>query len=252
MDNQVTIAILQARMSSRRLPGKVLREINGKPMIYWQIQRILKAKRVDRLVVATSVDPSDDPLVKFLEENSFNVYRGSLDNVLSRFIEVAQRYPHDALIRLTGDCPLVMPELIDKMVDQFYVEKVDYLSNTLVPTFPDGLDIEIVGRGVLEKLSSLNLGSKELEHVTYGVYNRPEYFKTINFLDESNRSRERWTVDYQEDLDFVRVVFKEFTGRENVFSYQEVLNFLKESPEVPSRNQKFSRNEQLQTQKNHG
>ena len=109
-----TLVVLQARMSSSRLPGKVMMELNDKPMIYWQIQRILRSKRVDSLIVATSVDPSDDALVLFLEENSINVYRGALDDVLSRFIQVSEIYPHDAVIRLTGDCPLVMPELIEE------------------------------------------------------------------------------------------------------------------------------------------
>ena len=244
MSNQ-TLAVLQARMSSSRLPGKVMMEVNGKPMIYWQIQRILGSICVNSLVVATSIDPSDDPLVSFLEENLISVYRGSLDNVLSRFIEVSEMYPHDALIRLTGDCPLVMPKLIDQMVGAFYEQDVDYLSNTLEPTFPDGLDIEIIKQGVLQSLTAFNLESKELEHVTYGIYTRPETFNLSNFLNESNHSHERWTVDYQEDLDFIRKVYAHFAGHEPTFTYLDLINFLREKPEVISGIDAARRNEQL-------
>ena len=247
-----TLVVLQARMSSSRLPGKVMMEVNGKPMIYWQLQRILDSMCVNSLVVATSLDPSDDPLVSFLEENLIGVYRGELDNVLSRFIEVSEIYPHDALIRLTGDCPLVMPKLIDQMVSAFYEQDVDYLSNTLEPTFPDGLDIEIVKHGVLKSLSAFDLELKELEHVTYGIYTRPEIFKLSNFLNESNRSQERWTVDYQEDLDFVRLIFSQFPGRETKFTYEEVGEFLAENPQLRLQNHLHTRNEQLQKDSNHG
>lgn len=247
-----TLVVLQARMSSSRLPGKVMMDINGKPMIHWQIQRILSSKCVDSLVVATSVDPSDDSLVLFLEENSINVYRGVLDNVLSRYIEVSERYAHDALIRLTGDCPLVMPELIDQMVDAFYEQDVDYLSNTLIPTFPDGLDIEIIRQGVLQNLNAFNLEPKELEHMTYGIYTRPETFKLSNFLNESNRSQDRWTVDYQEDLDFVQAIYSHFLGRETKFTYKEIIEFLEENSQLRARNHWHTRNEQLQEDGNHG
>jgi spore coat polysaccharide biosynthesis protein SpsF len=229
-----------------------MKDVNGMPMIYWQVQRILKSKNVSSLVVASSSDKTDDPLVDFLREKSIDVHRGSLDNVLSRFIEVSERYPHDALLRITGDCPLIMPQLIDKMIDRFYEQDVDYLSNTLEPTFPDGLDIEIIKYGVLETLSTFSLGPKELEHVTYGIYSRPENFKLFNYLNESNRSLDRWTVDYQEDLNFVRAIFYEFLGRETEFTYQEVSEFLEENPQLRVKNQRFKRNEELENDKNHG
>ena len=245
-----TLVVLQARMSSSRLPGKVMMEINGKPMIYWQIQRILGSICVNSLVVATSIDPSDDPLVSFLEENLISVYRGSLDNVLSRYIEVSEMYPHDALIRLTGDCPLVMPKLIDQMVGAFYEQDVDYLSNTLEPTFPDGLDIEIIKQGTLKCLTAFNLEPKELEHVTYGIYTRPEIFKLSNFLNKSNHSQERWTVDYQADLDFVRLIFHQFLGQESKFTYYELNEFLSGNPELQVQNCEHKRNEKLENGNN--
>lgn len=247
-----TLVVLQARMSSSRLPGKVMMEINSQPMIYWQIQRILKASSVDTLVVVTSIDSSDDPLVEFLEGHSVTVHRGSLGNVFSRFIEVATQYQYGALIRLTGDCPLVMPELLDKMVLEFYQKDVDYFSNTLIPTFPDGLDIEIIKHGTLEKLATFKLEPRELEHVTYGVYKRPEIFKLLNFQNETDQSLARWTVDYQADLDFVRAIFNGFSGRERDFTFQEVCQFLEENPHLQVQNHGYIRNEQLQKDEFHG
>lgn len=247
-----TLAVLQARMSSTRLPGKVMMEINGLPMIHWQIQRILEASSVDKLIVVTSTDPSDDCLAEFLEGHSITVHRGSLDNVFSRFIEVATQYHHDAIIRLTGDCPLVMQELLDKMVMEFYQSDSDYLSNTLDPTFPDGLDIEIIKHGTLERLAAFALEPKELEHVTYGVYKRPEIFKLTNFLNEIDQSALRWTVDYQEDLDFVRAIFGQFSGREKDFSFSDVCQFLQENPNLQFQNHVYARGDQLRKDENHG
>jgi spore coat polysaccharide biosynthesis protein SpsF len=247
-----TLAVLQARMSSSRLPGKVMMEINGLPMIYWQIQRVLKAVSVDKLVVATSVDPTDDTLAKFLEDHSVSVYRGSLDNVFSRYLEVAIQHKYDAIIRLTADCPLVMPELIDEMVSEFYRKDADYLSNTIEPTYPDGLDIEIIKNGALEKLATFELGPKELEHVTYGIYQRPDIFKLLKFQNETDQSLARWTVDYQADLDFVREIFSEFLGYESDFTLQDVHRFLEKTPHLKTRNHGYKRNEGLQSDRNQG
>jgi spore coat polysaccharide biosynthesis protein SpsF (cytidylyltransferase family) len=145
-----------------------------------------------------------------------------------------------------------MPELIDLMVGAFYEQDADYLSNTLIPTFPDGLDIEIIRQGALQNLSAYNLEHKELEHVTYGIYTRPEIFKLSNFLNEFNCSQDRWTVDYQEDLDFVRLIFNQFLGRETEFDYQEVSAFLEKNPHLRALNHGHNRNEQLKDYKSHG
>ena len=247
-----TIAVLQARMSSKRLPGKVMLELNGKPMIYWQAKRIIEAKSVNQLVVATSIDSTDDLLVDYLEENSIDVYRGSLNNVLSRFNSVATDNPSTALIRLTADCPLVMPELIDEMVEKFYEQDVDYLSNTLKPTFPDGLDIEIMKPSALAKLAGFSLEEMELEHVTYGLYTRPHIFKVSNYLNSTDQSSERWTVDYQEDFDFIRSIFQEFLGREHEFLYRDVIELLARNHKLKNYMGRHRRNEDLHLGSNHG
>jgi spore coat polysaccharide biosynthesis protein SpsF len=232
-------------MSSNRLPGKVLKPINGQPMIYRQIKRVLESTLVEDVIVATSVSSSDDELVQFLESENIKVFRGSLDNVLSRFLEISKEINPTNIIRLTGDCPLVMPRLIDEMVVQFEEKLPDYLSNSLVPSFPDGLDIEIISSEAITRLESLDLSKMELEHVTLGVYNRPDLFRVLNFSTPINRSSMRWTVDYPEDLDFVRSVYSHFKGREAIFEYEEVLEFLRSNPEVVSGISASRRNEAL-------
>jgi spore coat polysaccharide biosynthesis protein SpsF len=239
------LVVLQARMSSNRLPGKVLKSINGQPMIFRQINRVVESTQVEDLIVATSLNSSDDELVKFLESKDVKVFRGSLDNVLSRFLEITKKINPTNVIRLTADCPLVMPKLIDEMIDYFEEKSPDYLSNSLVPTFPDGLDVEIISSEALSRLESLDLSKMELEHVTMGIYNRPDLFKVLNFSNTVNQSNMRWTVDYPEDLDFVRSVYSHFKGQESIFDHQKVLEFLRSNPEVVSGISASRRNEAL-------
>jgi spore coat polysaccharide biosynthesis protein SpsF len=230
--DRITLAILQARMSSSRLPGKVMMTLNGQPMIYRQIERIRHAATIDKIVVATSTDQSDDLLVNYLTENDIDVYRGSLNDVLSRFLEIERKMEVSAIIRLTGDCPLVIPALIDTLVTRFYAADVDYLSNTLEPTYPDGLDIEVIRPGVLETLSEYELSQAEKEHVTLGIYSRPSKFTLENFSHNVDLSHNRWTVDQPEDLEFVRRVYSAFIGREATFSFEDVVSYLKNEPDL--------------------
>lgn len=239
-----TLAILQARMSSTRLPGKVLMPINGKPMLYWQIARIRESKSIDQLIVATSTDVSDDSLYRYLLKEGVEVFRGSLDDVLSRFIVIAKQNNPSTIIRLTGDCPLVMPQLLDEMIKKFNNSDIDYLSNALEPTFPDGLDIEIMRASALVALAKYDLTEFEREHVTVGIHERREVFNCRNFSNLEDLSDKRWTVDHPEDLDFVRQVFGAFKGREAVFTTEEVLEFLEKNPGVSSAISAARRNEQ--------
>ena len=240
-----TVAILQARMSSSRLPGKVMMPLNGEPMIYRQIERIRRASTIDEVIVATSTDPSNDSLVEFLQNQGIEVFRGSLNDVLSRFSEIQKDIKSTAIVRLTGDCPLVMPELIDKMVAKFYEANVDYLSNTLELTYPDGLDVEVVRPSVFTKLAELDLSETEREHVTLGIYSRPSIFTLENFHGGEDLSQRRWTVDYLEDLVFVRQVFSEFEGREPFFTLEDMMELIVNNPGLKSAISADRRNEQL-------
>ena len=232
-------------MSSTRLPGKVLAEINGIPMIYWQIKRIEKSELIGGICVAVSEDPSDDVLFNFLVSHNIEVVRGSLNNVINRFMKVIDSHSQENLIRITGDCPLMMPNLIDEMIEKFNEQNIDYMSNSIMPTFPDGLDVEIFTRKAFTRLFECQLSPQEIEHVTLGFYQRRGEFRISNFMDNFDRSNFRWTVDYPEDLAFVRNVYSHFKGREASFDYEEVLEFLSSNPEITSGISARRRNEAL-------
>ena len=168
-------------MSSTRLPGKVMAEINGFPMIYWQIRRIHEAVQVDKLVLATTIHHSDDVLSDFVNQIGVEVFRGSVDDVHSRFRDLIEKNSQfENIVRLTGDCPMTMPKLLDEMIVAFEHQNLDYYSNCNPPTFPDGLDIEIFSRQAFIRLSNAALSASEKEHVTLGFLNRAEDLSLIH------------------------------------------------------------------------
>ena len=228
-----TIAILQARMSSSRLPGKVMLQINDKPMIYWQIRRILQTPEIHKVIVATSTDPSDDILVKFLETENIELFRGELDDVHSRFLAIINRNPSiETFLRLTGDCPLTMPQLLSTMLHEFDNEKYDYYSNAVSPTYPDGLDVEIFTRDSFLAMSDTTLSTVEKEHVTLKYRDPKTNFKIGEKTHTEDLSDMRWTVDYEEDFNFVRQIFEYFKGDELKFSLTDVLYLLIHEPKM--------------------
>jgi spore coat polysaccharide biosynthesis protein SpsF len=228
------LVILQARMSSKRFPGKVLQDLFGKPMIIRQISRIQSAKNIGKIVVATTRREDDDLLVSTLLENEIDIYRGATDDVISRYVQVIRKFQANTVVRLTADCPLVMPELLDSMIEDFSRNNWDYLSNTIFPTYPDGLDIEIFSAKSLISLYSMKLTDPEKEHVTLGFHNRKKEFNLQNYKSNLDYSNLRWTVDYPEDLEFIRKVYSKFQDRMNLFGFYEVLNLIRENPGMQS------------------
>lgn len=209
-------------MSSSRLPGKVMKQINGRSMIEWQISRIQKSN-ADKIIVATSSDDSDDELVNVIRDLGVEVFRGSLTDVNSRFLRILEIEKPDYFIRLTGDCPLVMPKLIDEMISEFELCNLDYLSNVNPPTYPDGLDVEIVSTNSFLEFSRMGLTEEEKEHVTLGMCQRLSASRIANFTCNQDYSTMRWTVDYEEDFDFIRNVFAYFAGKESEFTMDDIL-----------------------------
>ena len=228
----LNLVVLQARMSSTRLPGKVMTQINGHPMIYWEISRISKAKLVNKIVVAISDQSSDDILADYLDSIHQEYIRGSLDNVLSRYVKAEEIYNPSAIIRLTADCPLVMPELIDQYLEIFHKEDLEYLSNTIELSYPDGLDIEIIAPGIFKKLLEFSLSKEEKEHVTLGIYSRKDKFRTYNVSNKTNISQFRWTMDTSDDLAFVKSIYAHFESKEINFTFEDVLKLVKENPNL--------------------
>ncbi len=221
-------------MSSTRLPGKVMMEINGIPAIKFQIDRVRQSK-VDSIVVATSVNASDDVLVAYLDSIGVEVRRGPLADVAGRYKQILDEINPTNFLRLTADCPFIMPALINEMIDRFSNDQLDYLSNTNPPTFPDGLDVEIVKTAAFSRLVSENLSTLEREHVTLGFVSRESEFAKANYENEVDLSQMRWTLDYQDDLEYIRKISHALIGREPSFTIADVIRVIEENPEIKNR-----------------
>ncbi len=226
----MTLAILQARMSSSRLPGKVLLPIHGRPMIMRQIERIRRAATLEGLVVATSVDPSDDPLADLLGAEGVTVRRGPLDDVLARFLEVIDEFGPDDVVRLTADNPMTDPQVIDLVVSAHREAGADYTANTLSHTFPHGLDVEVVAASALRALADLGPDEDDREHVTVGLPRRPGRFRSHSVAQDDDQSELRWTVDYPEDLAWARQVYDRLYPGTPAFGQADVLALIEREP----------------------
>ncbi|CAB4820739.1 MAG: NTP transferase domain-containing protein [Actinobacteria bacterium] len=226
-----TLAIVQARMSSSRYPGKVLAPLAGQPMILRQLERIQRAETLDGIVVATSTDASDDELAEIVKANGFDVVRGDLNDVLARFIRVIDLYQPETVVRLTADCPLISPKVIDEVVARFNQGDCDYASNNMTPTYPDGLDVEVVKASVLQEIYESSTDKNEREHVTLGVYRQPDKYRIVNVSGVGDLSHLRWTVDTPEDYAFVKAIYGELYPKNPNFDFVDVISYLKEYPE---------------------
>lgn len=232
-----TFAILQARLGSSRLPGKVLADIHGKPMIWWMLQRISNCKTVDGLIVATTDKKEDDVLEKWIRQNTkLPVFRGDACDLVKRYYDCAVECNAKTIVRLTADDPLKDAGIIDEAVDIFNVGNYDYVSNCINPTYPEGLDVEVFSISALERVFNESILHSDREHLTTFMQNNPENFKLKNFEFEEDLSSWRWTVDKQIDLDFIRFVFKEFYKNPKV-DFKTVIEFLKKRPKLVKMNQ---------------
>jgi len=237
------VAILQARMSSSRLPGKVLAPILGRPMLARQIDRVRRSRSIDRLVVATSDRADDAPIAALCEREGVECFRGSLDDVLDRFYRCALHHRATHVVRLTGDCPLADPDLIDALVDMYLGANVDYASNCRPPTLPDGLDAEVFGMQALEQAWREASDPFEREHVVPFIIRRPERFRVANWTWTEDLSAMRWTVDRSEDLEFARRIFESLCPASPEFGFRDVLALIRAVPELGQINQGIQRNE---------
>lgn len=224
------VAIVQARMGSTRLPGKVLADLGGRPMLARVLERLGRARSLDAIVVATSTEPGDDPVAELGRELGVPVFRGSEEDVLDRYAGAAGHFDADAVVRITADCPLIDPELVDRVVERFRESGADYASNTLERTYPQGLDVEVFSREALERAAREARETWERAHVTPFIYRHPELFSLTGIRHEADASRHRWTVDTPEDLDFVRAMYENTTSFGAV-GFSELLDFLRRRPE---------------------
>lgn len=215
-----TVAIVQARMGSTRFPNKVMRPVCGTPLIGLLLERLSKARRVDQIVLATSTDACNDSLSGYVQSIGYPVFRGSENDVLDRYYQAARQFSADVVVRVTGDCPLIDPAIVDSVIDLFNQSSVEYAANVSPPTFPDGLDTEVFSFAALELAWNESIDPRQREHVTPFI--RESNLSRANFANSIDESALRWTVDEPEDLTIVERVFEEFHPRRD-FAWSEVL-----------------------------
>lgn len=240
------LAILQARVSSTRLPGKVLKPILGRPMLARHIERLRRCRRIDALIVATSDKPSDDPIEQLCSELDIPCFRGSLHDVLDRYYQAAIAFQDepDHVVRVTGDCPLADPELIDRVIEFHLEGGYDYSCNAREPfTFPDGLDMEVFRLACLERAWREAALPSQREHVTPFIYQHPEWFKIGDFRSDVDLSHLRWTVDEPADFEVVRRIYEALYPDNPAFTTQDILNYLEAHPALKTLNVGHQRNE---------
>jgi len=232
----VNLAILQARISSTRLPGKVLAPILGVPMIGRQVERLRRCRRIDRLVVATSVDPSDDVLAAYCGSIGLDVFRGPLDDVLDRFGGALAEFPQAAtVVRLTADCPLADWTVIDEVIEHHRASGADYTNNTTPQrTFPHGLDAEAMRPEALRAACAEAADPYEREHVTPFIYRQPQRFRLASVTRAMARPELRWTVDYPQDLEFVRKVYERLYPQDPAFDSEAIIALAANSAGAPA------------------
>ncbi|MDH5605604.1 MAG: glycosyltransferase family protein [Anaerolineae bacterium] len=239
MDKPRIITIIQARMASSRLPGKILEDLAGKTMLAWVVDRARRAELVDEVVVATTTDPSDDPVVEFCQAQGYPVSRGSMHDVLDRYFQAASLYQADIIVRLTADCPLIDPGMIDDNLQTFLAADppLDFAANRLPGdrSVPIGLDTEICTMAALE-FAWNNAGEDHCrEHVMPYFYEHPDQFNILHIRHQPDYGSYRWTVDTPEDLEVVRKIIAHFEGRDD-FSWLEVLALVQSRPEIMDAN----------------
>jgi spore coat polysaccharide biosynthesis protein SpsF len=236
-----TVAIIQARMGSTRLPGKILYGIAGKTVLGHVLSRIAACPAIDAIVVATTTQSADDLVEREARKHGATCFRGSEDDVLSRYHGAASQEKADIIIRITADCPLFDPALLEGMIARFKREQpqhppADYLSNTLRRTYPRGLDAEIFTFDALEVANEKAVEACQREHVTPYFYQHPDLFRLISHESEIDLSEHRWTLDTQEDLQLIEAVYRALHRNGQLFTTADVLKLLKERPELAKLN----------------
>jgi len=234
------IAIVQARIGSTRLPNKVMLPIEGKPMIELLLARLKQSKQIDQIIVATSKSPQNLPLVQLVNKLGYDVYEGSEDDVLDRYFQAAKLFQADAVVRITGDCPLIDSGIVDNVISEFN-NGVDYVSNVSPPTYPDGLDVEVFSYNALKIAWENAINHSDREHVTPFIRNS-DIFKNQNVSNSNNYSMERWTVDEPEDYEVIKSIFKHFSPKID-FSWDEVIQLKEIDSDIFLPNKHLIRNE---------
>ncbi len=233
--NSKVVAIIQARQGSTRLPGKSMKEVLSKPLLGYLLDRVFRAKTINEIVVATTLLENDNIIDLFCQNNSITCYRGDSEDVLGRYMAAAQKFSADIIVRITGDCPLIDPEIIDRVVTHYLnlrgIGGIDYISNTLMRTYPRGMDVEVFSYKALQLAAESAVQDSDREHVTSFIYSHPGLFKLANVVNENDDSRFRWTVDTDEDFQLVKKLIEAVYPNNNFFTYKDLLGAMDENPD---------------------
>ena len=236
--------VIQARMSSTRLPGKVMLPILGKPLLVRMVERVAASELAGQIVVATSTNHDDDEIEKLCIREKIKCFRGHLTDLLDRHYQSGKKFGADAVVKIPSDCPLIDPKVIDKVL-RFYLnnsEKYDFVSNLHPATYPDGNDVEIISFGALEKTWKEADKNFEREHTTPYIWENPDKFNIANIEWETGldySTSHRWTIDFEEDYILIKNIYEELYPNNPTFSLNEILDLLKRKPEIAKINRKY-------------
>ncbi|MGE0498327.1 MAG: NTP transferase domain-containing protein [Ramlibacter sp.] len=242
-----TAAIIQARMGSTRLPNKVLMPVSGKPLLGWMLERVATCEQVSEIIVATTTDSRDDVIARFAGEMGYRVYRGSENDVLDRYYQAACLVNPDAVARITADCPLLDPAVLGALIQRYQRGGVDFVSNSepLPSSWPDGMDVSIMGFDALRKAWRDAVKPSDREHVTFYFWNHPDEFRCERVDHSPDWSRYRITIDYPEDFTLIETVIGHFgaadPARVNRVSMEDIVAYLDAHPQVFELNEKYTR-----------
>lgn len=226
-----TALIIQARMTSTRLPGKVLLPLAGQPMLARMLERLRLVKHADQIIVATTNQAAADPIVKLCESQGFAYFRGSEQDVLSRYAQAANEAGADTVVRLTSDCPLIDPGLVDTVIEVFSQGSFDFVSNMLEPSFPYGMAVEVFSNQTLQLAHQEATQPSEREHVTAFIYRHPERFRLKSVTQKTAQNHHRWTVDTPEDYQLVKNIFEALYATKPNFDRHDALSLLEQNPD---------------------
>jgi spore coat polysaccharide biosynthesis protein SpsF len=235
------IATIEARMGSTRLPGKILMEVAGKPILQHITERVKRSKLIDEVVVATTTNALDDAVENVCKETKTDFFRGSEPDITARLVDTAHAFHATHIMQLTGDCPFVDPSLIDKCINKYKSSDFDYVSNRLTPTYPCGQDVQFFSVNTLKSVLEKTDDPIDREHGSYFIYNHPELYKLGTFVSPvMNCPEKRWVLDYPEDFEFIKVIYENLYKQNPEFDTFDILRFLEQNPEVEKINSMHS------------
>ena len=228
------VATIEARMTSTRLPGKVMLQVLGKPMLHYLVERLKKVPSIDEIILATTVNSDDDILVEFAKEENIKYFRGSEEDVMLRVVEAADSVGADIVVEITGDCPIIDPQIVEQTILMYRANNADYVSNGHVRSFPDGMDTQVFTLDVLKKSLSMTNELLDHEHVTLHIRNNPQLFTKINFVapPELDWPELGLTLDEQHDYNLLKIIIEHFSQESILFNCLDVIKFLRDRPDL--------------------